>query len=72
MKKVLAAIIASALILTGFAVQAKQEELNKEQRQEMRDRAAKLEQGRWQAAPREAKHTVKAKTHHVKKAKKVS
>ena len=79
MNKIMAAIVASAFVLgsvSGYAADtAKKEELTKEQRVDMRNRADKLTQERAQApTPVKASDvkTPKAKTQHAKKAKKVS
>lgn len=78
MNKLLAAIVASTFALgsgSGFAADAaKKEELTKEQRTEMRNRADKLIAER-AAHPNQAKAAAepapKVKKHHAKKAKKV-
>lgn len=77
MNKLLASIVASAFVLgsaSGFAADTvKKEELTKEQRTDMRNRADKLTQERAQTQVKtDAKQTPKANTHHAKKAKKVS
>jgi hypothetical protein len=79
MNKLLAAIVASAFVfgsVSGFAADAaKKEELTKEQRVDMRNRADKLTQERAQAPTQvktDAVQTPKAKAHHAKKAKNVS
>ena len=75
MNKLLAAIVVSTFALgsvSGFAADAaKGDELTKEQRMDMRDRADKLTTER--AAPSrhvisKVKHAPKAKMHHAKKA----
>jgi hypothetical protein len=75
MNKLLAAIVVSTFALgsvSGFAADAaKGDELTKEQRMDMRDRADKLTAER--AAPSrhvisKVKHAPKAKMHHAKKA----
>lgn len=79
MKKILAAIVASTFALScasGFAADTvKKEELTKEQRTDMRNRADKLTAER-AAAPTQAntatKPAPKAKKQHVKKTDKVS
>ncbi len=79
MNKFLAAIVISTFVLgsaSGFAADAaKTDELTKEQRMDMRDRADKLTAER--AAPSKhatskVKHTSKAKRHHAKKSRKAS
>ncbi len=79
MNKILAAVVASAFAfgsVSGYAADtAKKEELTKEQRVDMRNRADKLTQERAQAptpVKANAAKTPAAKTKHVKKAKKVS
>ncbi len=79
MNKLLAAVVASAFVFSsasGYAADAvKKEELTKEQRVDMRNRADKLTQERAQAPTSTQVKTdaaPKAKIHHAKKAKKVS
>ena len=79
MNKILAAIVASTFALScasGLAADAvKKEELTKEQRTEMRNRADKFTTERAAAPTRakaETKPAPKAKKHQVKKAGKVS
>ncbi len=79
MNKLLAAIVASAFVFgsaSGYAADAaKKEELTKEQRVEMRNRADRLTQERAQAATAvktDAVKTPKANTQHAKKAKKMT
>jgi outer membrane murein-binding lipoprotein Lpp len=79
MHKILVAIVTSAFVIgsaSGFAADtAKKEDLTKEQRVDMRNRADKLTQERAQASTQVktvAKTAPKANVHHVKKAKKVS
>ena len=76
MNKLLAAVVASTFALgsvTGFAADAvKKEELTKEQRTEMRNRADKLTQERGHAPAQVKTATPKTKKLHAKKAKKVS
>jgi hypothetical protein len=78
MNKLLAAVVASAFVLgsaSGFAADSvKKEELTKEQRVDMRNRADKLTLERAQAPTTQVKTDAapKAKIHHAKKAKKVS
>jgi len=76
MNKLLAAVVASTFVLgsvAGFA--ANTEPLTQEQRTDMRSRADQLTRERAQGTTpvkAEAPRAPKAKTHHVKKAKKVS
>ena len=76
MRKLLAAVVASAFVfgsLSGYAAEpAKKEELTKEQRADMHNRADKLTQERAQSATQVKAATPKATVHKVKKAKKVS
>jgi hypothetical protein len=79
MNKLLAAVVTSAFLfssVSGFAADtAKKEELTKEQRMDMRNRADRLIQERAQGSTQlktNASHTPKAKTPQVKKAKEVS
>jgi hypothetical protein len=79
MNKLLAAIVMSTFALgsaTGFAADAaKRDELTQEQRADMRNRAEKLTAERAAAATNVkvgAKHSLKAKKHHTRKAHKAS
>lgn len=76
MNKLLAAVVASAFVLgsaSGFAADAaKKEELTKEQRVEMRNRADTLTKERAQASTPVKSVAPAAKPHKAKKAKKVS
>ena len=79
MNKLLTAIVASAFVLgsvSGYAADAvKKEELTKDQRADMRNRADKLAQERAHAPTQvkaQAAATPKAKVHKAKKAKKVT
>ena len=74
MNKLLVAIVTSAFVLSsisGFAADpAKKEELTKEQRTDMRNRAEKLMLERAQAPTQVKSVAPKAKARHAKKAKK--
>lgn len=79
MKRILAAVVVSIFALgstAGFAADAaKSEELTKEQRADMRNRADKLTAERAAGASHvkaEAKHASTAQKHHAKKVKKAS